>query len=109
MRVIFLPEVYDYFKDLVEILYQEEYFGFQESAYNYVEELVDDILTTLPIRQQKPAPSHFDRYGKGMYYATFRKNKQTTWYAFFAKYNENGITFYLVRHIANNHTVAQHL
>ena len=109
MRVIFLPEVYDYFKGLVEILYQKEYFGFQESAHNYVEELVDDILTTLPIRQHKPASSYFDKYGKDMYYATFRKNKQTTWYAFFTKYNENGNTFYLVRHIANNHTVAQHL
>ena len=108
-RVLFTPEVRQYFKVLVPILYDLGYFSYLESSRKYVKELVDDIKANLPKVQHKPAPKHFDKYGKGMYYATFRKNKQTTWYAFFTKYNENGNTIYLVRYIANNHTVAQYL
>ena len=36
-------------------------------------------------------------------------NKSTTWYAFFTAYWENGKTIYLVRYVANNHTIAQYL
>jgi hypothetical protein len=105
-----LPEVYDYFKDLVETLYQKEYFGFQESAYDYVEELVDDILSNLPKRQHKPSPERYIKYGEDLHYAAFTKNKRTTWYAFFTKYqDENNQIIYLIRYIGNNHTEAQHL
>jgi len=109
MNIIILPEVLDYLDDLVIILYKKEYFGFLESSSNYVKELLYDIKTYLPTRQHEPAPNYFDKYGKGMYYASFRKNKQTTWYAFFNKYKENDETTYLIRYIANNHTVAQYL
>ena len=98
-----------YIKELSFILYQKDYFSYLDYAERYVEELFVDIKTNLPTRLHKPAPEHFDKYGKNMYYATFRKNKQTTWYAFFTKYIENGDTIYLVRYIANNHIMAQHL
>ena len=109
MQVIVSPKVQDYLDSLVPILYEKEYFGFVDSAITYVHELLDDIKTNLPKRLHKPAPTHFDKYGKGLYYASFRKNNQTEWYAFFSKYVEDGNTGYLVRHIANNHTVAQYL
>jgi hypothetical protein len=109
MKVLTTPEVRQYFKELSHILYKKDYFGCLEYAERYVEDLFFDIKTNLPVRLHKSAPEYFDKYGKGMYYASFRKNKQTTWYAFFTKYNENGDTVYLVRYIANNHTVAQHL
>ena len=32
MKVLFLPEIEKYLYELVEILYQKEYFGFRESA-----------------------------------------------------------------------------
>ena len=57
----------------------------------------------------KDAPEYFEKYGKNMKYAGFTKNKRTTWYVFFTKYWENDEEIYLVRYIANNHTVAQHL
>ena len=109
MKVLFLPKVQDYLDSLIPILYEKEYFSFEESAVRYIDELRKDIETHLPKTQHKPAPPYFSKYGKGMYYATFRKNKQTSWYAFFTKYNENSDTVYLVRYIANNHTVAQYL
>ena len=109
MNVIILPEVLDYLDDLVIELYKKEYFGFLETSSKYVKELLYDIKINTPTMQHKPAPKYFDKYGKGMYYASFRKNKQTTWYAFFSKYRENEKIIYLIRYIANNHTVAQHL
>jgi len=108
-RVEFAPEVSEYFKNLTPALYNLGYFSYLESSKNYVDKLTIDIENNLPTRQHKPATQYFDKYGKDMLYAMFRTNKQTTWYAFFTKYNENGNTFYLVRYIANNHTVAQYL
>jgi len=109
MQVIFLPEVLEYFENLAIILYEKNYFSFEETASKYVLELYDDIVLNLPKKRHSPAPKHYDKYGKGMYYAAFIKNKRTTWYAFFAKYEENGETLYLVRYVGNNHTEAHHL
>ena len=109
MRVIVTPEVYEFLENLVIILYEQGYFGLEENARKYVNELYDDITQTLPTRPKKPAPSYFDKYGDGMYYAVFKKNRRTSWYAFFRMYQKDGELYYQVRYIANNHTVAQHL
>jgi len=37
MRIIFLPETLKYFNDLSTILYEKEYFGFEESALSFVQ------------------------------------------------------------------------
>jgi hypothetical protein len=39
MKVLFLPEVRSYFKELSITLYQKEYFGFFEKALQYANEL----------------------------------------------------------------------
>jgi hypothetical protein len=108
-NVIFARKVLEYFEDLVVVLFSMGYFGFLEASKKYVDELVDDILTTLPKRLHKPAPKYFDKYGKDMKYAVFKKNKHTSWYAFFETYMDKGEIYYLVRYIANNHVIAQHL
>ena len=109
MSVLFLPEVRDYFDFLADILFRKEYFAFEENARQYVKEVFDDIEENLPNSWKRPAPKHFEKYGKDMYYSGFRKNRNTTWYAFFTKYEENGETVYVVRHIENNHTAAHFL
>ncbi len=78
MNVRFAPETRDYFEELVTVLYRKGYFSWLDTSKKYVEDLVHDILTTLPNRLHKPAPPYFDRYGKGMYYASFRHNRATT-------------------------------
>jgi hypothetical protein len=108
-HVLFMPEVRQYYNSLVPLLHNLEYFGHLDGSRKYVKELVEDIMANLPNRQHKSAPEYFDKYEKNMFYATFRKNRQTTWYAFFTKYDLNGDTIYLVHYLANNHTVAQHL
>ena len=109
MKVIAIPKVYEYLENLITILYEKRYFGFKNVARKYVIDLFSDIETTLPIKSKKPAPKYFDKYGKNMKYASFRKNKHTTWYVFFKIYNKNGETIYLIRYISNNHVIAQHL
>ena len=109
MKVLAIPIVLDYLKNLVPILYEKGYFSYEERAQRYVDDLSDDIFDNLPAKRHRPAPNYYDQYGKGMYCASFVKNRHTTWYAFFTKYQENGETIYLIRYIGNNHTEAHHL
>ena len=109
MNVIFTSKVLEYFEDLVIILYEKEYFGFLETSKMYVVDLVDDIENHLPTCQHKYAPPYFDKYGKNLEYAVFKKSKRTQWYVFFRVYWVNGEEIFQVRYIANNHTVAQYL
>ena len=109
MKVYAIPDVTKYLETLVDVLYEKNYFSYQHDSEIYVAELFDDIIANLPKKRHRPAPSYYDKYGKGMYYAFFVKNKRTTWYAFFTKYEENRETIYLVRYIGNNHTEAHHL
>ena len=109
MNVEFLPETLDCLEELVTKLYQMGYFSWLDTSQQYVDDLYNDIKTNLPIKSHKPAPPYFDRYGAGMYYASFRVNRNTTWYAFFNKYLVDGEIVYLVRYISNNHMIAQYL
>lgn len=109
MRIIFLPETLDYFNELTTILYEKEYLGFEESALSYVDSLIDDIKNSLHTKVKKKAPLFFDKYGKGMLYATFRKSKNTQWFVFFTIYESSGELVYLVRFISNNHIVSHYL
>jgi len=110
MQVILLPEVLEYLEDLAVLLYEKEYFSFEETASNYVLELYDDVVINLPAKSKKPAPKYFTKqYGKDLYYATFHKSKRTQWYVFFTTYQVDDEIYYQIRHIENNHTAAQYL
>lgn len=107
MKVLFLPEVEDVLFELIETLYQKEYFGFKADAVEYVISLEEDIRLNLFSKIKRPAPPFFERYGKKLLYAVFPKNKVTQWYVFFNIYQDNGETIFLVRYISNNHVIAQ--
>ena len=109
MRVLATTEVNEYWENLITILYEKGYFGSEKFAQKYVNELVYDIKTNLPYRTSKPAPKRFEQYGEELRYASFKKNRRTTWYVFFETYEENEEITYLVCHIENNHTAAQYL
>ena len=64
------------------------------------------VVANLPHSLRRLAPVYFDRYGKGMHYAVFKKNKHTQWYVFFTMYDSGGEVIYLIRYISNNHVVA---
>lgn len=108
-RIVFLPETLEYFNELSTLLYEQNDFGFKENAEKYVDDLIADIRTDLPVKLHKPAPPYFDRYGRHMLYAAFRKNKGTQWYVFFNLYRRDEEIIYLIRYINNNHFIAQYL
>ena len=49
MEVVALPEVREYLMELINILYEKEYFGFEENAQKYVEELFFDVSCPRPL------------------------------------------------------------
>lgn len=106
---MFLPEISQQFVELAEILYDKGYMSFLDTALEYSESLFRDIQTTLPQKVHRKAPAWFDRYGKDLSYASFPKNRHTTWYVFFNVYEVGDEIIYLVRHMSNNHVIAQHL
>jgi hypothetical protein len=108
MKVFVLPEVRQYLDELSQILYEKNYFSFLELSEKYVEELFEDIETTIQNRPKRLAPAYFDKYGKKMFYTIFRKNKTTQWYVFFNIYETKDGLIYLIRYISNNHVVAHH-
>ena len=109
MKVIILPEALEYLDEMAFVLFEKQYFSYLETSKRYVDDLIDDIEKKLPTRLHRPAPQYYDKYGKDLYYAVFKKNRRTSYYAFFSKYNDNGQTVYLVCYIGNNHTDAQHI
>ena len=109
MKIKFLPGVLEYFNDLTTLLYEKDYFGFKENALRYVNDLLEEINAELPLKLKKPAPPYFNKYGKNMQYASFRKNKGTQWYVFFNTYRKDGEIIYLIRYISNNHVIAHFL
>jgi hypothetical protein len=110
MIVYTKPEVKQYLNDLITILYEKGYFSYEKTAKKYVDDLLNDIIKNLPHKLKRLAPKYFtDRYGKGLYYAVFTKNKRTHWYAFFRMYEKDGELYYQVRYITNNHKDAHHL
>ena len=109
MKVLFLPEVIDQFLEIAEVLYDEGYLGFKDSAIEYSVQLFREIQATLPIKVQKGAPSFFDRYGANLYYSAFKRSKHTIWYVFYSVHEIEGEVTYLVRYLTNNHVVANHM
>lgn len=105
MEVRFSHSVRDYLVELIKVLYEEEYFGFEEAAVEYVNDLIDDIYSNISKKHPKFAPPYFSRYGKNLYYVSYRKNKNTTWYIFF-NYSDD---VYLIRYIGNNHNIGKYL
>lgn len=91
--------------DLVHILYEQNYFGFKEAAYDYVKWIFDEIEKNIATAPHKKAPEYFSKYGKNLYYIKLKKNTQTMWYVFF----NHEADLYHVRYISNNHMIAKYL
>ena len=109
MKIIYLTKIRVYFENLIPKLHDLGYFSFTETAKRYVDEIFTEIDKQLPIQIHRPAPVHFEKYGKSMKYIVIRKNKRTHWYVFFKTTQKDSEIIYKVRYIANNHVIAQYL
>jgi hypothetical protein len=104
IKVAYHPLVVDFLEQLTFELYEKGYYGFYDSACEYIDRMVAYISTNIQVKPSKKAPRYFNKYGKNMFYISYQANDQTTWYIF---YNINDDR-YLIRYITNNH-VSGHL
>lgn len=97
------PLVENYLIQLIDILFEEGYFGFRESAKEYVDNIYTAIEKELPKQNYKNSPHHLKKYGK--YYISYSTTGRTTWYIFFTQKESR----FIIRHIMNNHTEESNL
>ena len=97
IEVIFKPSVIHYLDDLAIELYKKEYFGFIESAEEYVSNIYDAVPERIKKSPQKKTPKSLQYLGSN--YIFYKANTRTTWYIFFEKSNQN----YLITGIINNY------
>lgn len=96
-KIVVKNDVLQFLDELVTILVQKEYFGFVESAEEYVNKLYDAIYSDLPTLTHHKTPKELEHYGK--YYVKIKGSKRTTWYVFFKRMKNR----YLIQFITNNH------
>lgn len=105
MKVVFAADVEEDLYDLIGILIEKGYLGTYLFAISYVEELIIYIQRNIHLKLKKKAPVFFERYGKDMFYITYQRNLNTTWYIFFSVMED----IYFVKHITNNHVSGQYI
>jgi len=96
--VVFTPSVISYLDNLVFTLYKKEYFGFIESAEEYVNNIYDAVPERIRKSPHKRTPKPLKYLGSE--YIFYKPSTRTTWYIFFEKSNQN----YLITGILNNYS-----
>lgn len=96
-KVIIEKSVLDYFDSLIFRLFEQNYFGFVDSALEYVAKILAFIERDLPKQPRKTSPLELQKFGS--YYVSYKINANTTWYIFFETKNDK----FFVRNILNNH------
>lgn len=102
-EVVYTELSTEFLNDLVTILYEQDYFGFLESALNYMAKMKMFIEKNIHSLQHYPAPKYFSKFQNGMKYIVYQSSKRTTWYIFF---KQSGNRF-LIYYITNNHFEGQ--
>lgn len=67
-KVVFSPYVESDLLRLIDILIEEGYISTYPFAVNYINDLVDYIVSNLPSSFHKNAPSFFSKYGSNLKY-----------------------------------------
>lgn|SRR5690606_7782499 len=97
-KVVYSSETKAFLRGLVYLLFEKEYFGFEEDAKNYVDKITYFIEEKLPDYPTKPTPEKLEKFGEK--YIVYKANDRTSWYIFFSQEEE----FYFIKFITNNHT-----
>lgn len=99
IEIKYKPSVEKYLNDLVDILFEEEYFGFIESAQKYIRDVIDSAEYSMLNYNPRNTPTKLLKYGE--FYISYPSNNKTTWYIFFSKFEHQ----ILVKYITNIHVV----
>lgn len=81
--------------ELIKLLYEEEYFGFKQSAEDYVHYIVEFIYAVPTLGRKNTKNKLY-----GSFYCTYKHSHNTSWYITFDVEDE----VYLIKNIANNHS-----
>ncbi len=81
----------------MRILYKKEYFGFIETAEEYVLKIYGEVSENIQLSSHKKTPKTLQYLGSN--YIFYKSNPRTTWYIFFEKRENN----FLITGILNNH------
>jgi len=100
IKIKYHKNVLLFLDELIDILIEKEYFSYYESSVQYIEDLVYYVEKNISLLHHKKAPVYFSKYGSELFYITYQRNKQTTWYILFQKSKQS----YFIRHIINNHS-----
>ena len=98
MTIQYVPEVEYYIENLIDILFKEEYFGFEIYAQNYGAKIIDFVEENINSFPAKKTPIQLKYFGST--YIFYKANHHTTWYIFFEKSENN----YLITNIINSHS-----
>jgi hypothetical protein len=94
-KIILLPEVILQLNNLIKTLYEKEYFGFIDSAFDYTDSIYNFIFKI-------PNSPYKKTYNNklGAYFSSYKANRNTTWYISFDIYNDK----FIIQNITNNHS-----
>jgi hypothetical protein len=97
MKIYFEEYASNYLDSLVETLYNNEYFGFKDTAESYISRIYDFIYSDFENFPKKSAPKQLRSFGSN--YIFYKTNQRTTWYIFF---ETNGSDYFITNIINNN-------
>jgi hypothetical protein len=97
IKIEILPEVIDYLNNLTRVVFDKEYFEFEETAQNYVQNIYDFIEEEMINFPSKDTPKVLKKFGSN--YAFYKANNNTTWYILFEKKSNR----FLITYLTNNH------
>jgi len=98
VKVYYSPKVEHFLNELVFILFNKDYFSYEENALQYRDNIVDFIERNISSFPAKEAPSELRSFGAN--YIFFKANQRTTWYAFYEKKD----SIYFITDIINSHS-----
>ena len=96
--IIYLPNVELFLNELVDILFEKEYFGFKQDAINYTQKIKIFIEENISNYTIKISPEEFKNFGEK--YIVYKANNHTSWYIFFSQEAQ----YFFIKFITNNHT-----
>ncbi len=99
--------VLDQLGESIQALVEKNYFSDEDYAVSYLTDVVRFFQLNIDHLVVRPAPAYFKRFcvmTNDLKYVSYRKNRRTTWYAFFEEYDDIVSIVYL-----NNNHVIGHL
>ena len=96
--------VLDQLEESVQALVEKNYFSDEDYAVSYLIDIVRFFQLNIDHMVLRPAAAYFKRFcvmTNDLKYVSYRKNRHTTWYAFFEEYDD----YISVVYLNNNHVI----